>query len=152
MIKKTTIRPALQADYKALVNANIQLALETENLALDKQLVEDGVLAVFQDPSKGRYIIIEEDNQVIASLMITHEWSDWRNNNVAWIQSVYVAPTHRRLGYFTQLFQFVENLCKQGQYCGIRLYADKTNLAAIAMYRKIGLDDSHYLFFEKMNS
>ena len=145
------LRTAQLSDLDALVQSNLSLAWETEDLKLDQKTVEAGVRAVLEDPSKGRYLVVEQNKQIIASLMITHEWSDWRNKNIAWIQSVFVQKAERKKGHFTRLFGEVEKLCQKDEYCGIRLYADKSNQSALEVYQKLGLNDDHYIFLEKMN-
>src|ERR1700680_46633 len=97
-------RDATRADSKAIVFFQCAMARETEDMELDASICSRGVAGVFGDPSRGRYFVAESDGQVIASLLITSEWSDWRNGVVWWIQSVYVRPEHRRLGVYARLF------------------------------------------------
>ena len=139
-----------QLDY--LVQANIDLALETEALNLDYKTVEAGTKAVLEEPKLGLYFIAMHQGEVIASMLITKEWSDWRNNNNAWIQSLFVQKPYRSQGVFKQLFKHLEKLCNKGVFSGIRLYADRHNQNAIKIYQNLGLNDQHYIFFEKMNN
>lgn len=142
-----------EADISALdylTQANIDLALETENLILDPAIVRPGTQAVLEDPKLGVYFLAIHKNEIIGSMLITKEWSDWRNNNNAWIQSLFVQKPYRSQGVFKQLFKHLENLCNKGVFSGIRLYADKDNKKAIKVYQDLGLNDDHYIFFEKM--
>ena len=136
-------------DY--LTQANIDLALETENLELDQTTVRQGTKAVLEDSKLGVYFLAVHKDEIVGSMLITKEWSDWRNNNNAWIQSLFVQKPYRSQGVFKQLFKHLENLCNKGVFSGIRLYADKHNKKAIKVYQDLGLNDDHYIFFEKMN-
>lgn len=143
-----------EADLSALAyltQANIDLALETEDLALERPIVEAGTRAVLEDSKLGVYFLALHKGEIIGSMLITKEWSDWRNNNNAWIQSLFVQKAYRSQGVFKQLFNHLEKLCNKGVFSGIRLYADKHNEKAIKVYQDLGLNDEHYIFFEKMN-
>eukprot|EP00923_Selenidium_pygospionis_P026643 GHVN01047727.1.p2 GENE.GHVN01047727.1~~GHVN01047727.1.p2 ORF type:complete len:156 (-),score=25.07 GHVN01047727.1:1653-2120(-) len=144
----------IQADLSSLdylVQANIDLALETEGLTLDRDTVILGTRAVLDDTTKGVYLLAVHKGETIGSMLITKEWSDWRNNNNAWIQSLFVQQPYRSQGVFKQLFKEVERQCALGVYSGVRLYADKKNEKAIKVYQDFGMNDEHYIFFEKMN-
>ena len=86
------IRKAIPADASAIIDFQQKMAWETEQMTLVDEIITKGVNAVFKEPSRGQYCVAEEDGKVIASLLITYEWSDWRNTNVWWFQSVYVLP------------------------------------------------------------
>ena len=109
--------------------------------------VRAGCAAVLTDETKGRYYILEADGQPAAQLMITYEWSDWRNSNMWWIQSVYVITSHRRRGLFTELFGAVREAATAEGVEVMRLYADNGNARAHAAYIKLGMS-SHYACFE----
>ena len=132
------------------------MARETEDLELDREVLTSGVNAVFADPALGRYYIAEDDaddkGRVIGSLMITYEWSDWRNGTVWWIQSVYVIPEFRRRGIYAGLYAHVKTLVEQSTVRGIRLYVDKRNVPAQDVYTRLGMNGEHYLVFEWMKS
>ena len=144
------VRAATFDDVEFIAEANLAMALEIENLKLDKDTLFKGVRSVFRDPSKGRYIVGEYDGEVAGCLLITHEWSDWRNCNVAWIQSLFVKEEFRGKGVFKSMFASIEDLVKKGEYAGIRLYVDKSNDNAMEVYTGLGMDGNHYLLFEKM--
>jgi GNAT superfamily N-acetyltransferase len=147
------IREAKQNEVHIIAEFQQQMALETENITLKPETVSLGVAAVFSDSSKGKYIVAEIDNLVVGSLLITYEWSDWRNATVLWIQSVYVKPEFRKSGVFSGLYQFVKKWAENNNnIAGIRLYVDKTNEKARAVYEKVGMNGQHYLVFEKMKS
>ncbi len=147
----TTVKEASFSDADGIAGFQIAMALETENLQLDKILVQQGVNAVFEDTGKGRYFIALDDEKLIASLMITDEWSDWRNGYIYWIQSVYVLPEYRGKGVFKQMYLHIKALVQNDPaLSGIRLYVDKTNHKAQKVYKNIGMNDSHYQLFEWM--
>ena len=146
-----TIRKAKTADLKKIVDFQLAMAMETENLQLDLSTVEKGVNAVYQDISKGQYFVTEVNGEIAASLMITFEWSDWRNGMVYWIQSVYVQKQFRRLGIYSKMYAHIQDLVKTDDSVrGIRLYVDKTNMNAQETYKKTGMNGEHYQLFEWM--
>lgn len=125
------------------------MAAETENLRLDPDRVETGVAALLEDPSKGLYFVAEVDGAVAGQVMITYEWSDWRNGNIWWLQSVYVKQEFRRLGIFRALFKHLENLARaQAGVCGLRLYMHADNTRARQSYERLGMKHTRYEVFE----
>jgi ribosomal protein S18 acetylase RimI-like enzyme len=143
------IRIANLNDSETIIKFNYLLALETEGLNIDKKQLSKGVREILSDSNKGFYFVYEEDNQVIGQLMITREWSDWRCAYFAWIQSVYVDKNHRKKHVFRSLFDYVQKMVKDDpNYCGIRLYTDKNNLVAQSTYKKLGMNESNYIFYE----
>src|SRR2546427_10522405 len=145
---QVNVRVAGLEDGEILARCNEAMALESEGVRLDPATVRAGVRAVLADPEKGRYFIAERDGQVAGALLITYEWSDWRNACFMWIQSVYVDPAHRRRGVFSSLFRHVEKLASSQGYCGLRLYMDKENSAAWKTYEKLGMSHGSYIVFE----
>jgi ribosomal protein S18 acetylase RimI-like enzyme len=146
-------REGLPSDAAAIVDFQIAMARETEDFALDRKTCTRGVEAVFSDRSLGRYFVAEIDSNLIASLMITMEWSDWRNGVVWWIQSVYVRPEYRRRGVYAGLYDHVKRIAEANDMVkGIRLYVDKRNAAAQEVYRRMGMNGEHYQVFEWMKT
>lgn len=144
------IRVAKQNDAKALIEFNQLMAWETENKKLNVETLSKGVSALIADDSKGFYLVAEVDNQVVGSLMVTTEWSDWRNGVFWWIQSVYITADFRRQGIYGRLYARVKALAEQKQdVCGFRLYVEKENLAAQKTYESLGMEQSHYLMYEE---
>ena len=144
-------KQAKQTDYKLIAGFQQKMAIETENYQLNIDTVTKGGQAVFNDITKGKYYIVEEDEKIIASLLTTYEWSDWRNSQVVWIQSVYVLPKYRGLGVFKLMYSEIKKIVSENEnYSGIRLYVDKTNSNAIKVYNKIGMQGEHYSLFEDM--
>ena len=129
---------------------NLAMAQETERLQLDPEVLHAGVAAVLDGRVPGRYYVFEEGGRVLAQLMITFEWSDWRNCLVWWIQSVYVDPAHRRRGLYRQLYAVVREEARAAGAAGLRLYVDATNTGAQAVYAALGMDGGHYRVFEAM--
>ena len=143
------IRPARIEDCETIAQFTRQMAWETENLRLDAAVVSEGVRVVLENPAHGFYVVATQNEQVIGCLMITYEWSDWRNGVKWWLQSVYVEPNNRRRGIFGKLYKYVVNLAaEKDNICGIRLYVDKENTKAMEAYRSLGMHDSNYLIYE----
>lgn len=150
---KLLIRNAIPNDAEQIALFQESMAWETEKLKLDALKIRSGINAVFEDASKGRYFIAEYEGQIAASLLVTYEWSDWRNSWVYWIQSVYVATEFRRKGVYSAMYRHVQNLVEQhSDVAGIRLYVEKTNKNAQTTYARLGMDDQHYQLFEWMKS
>lgn len=147
------VRNAVAEDTRVIASFQLAMALETEGLMLDPEVVDKGVGAVFEVPTRGCYYVAEIEGTVIGSLLTTFEWSDWRNGTVLWIQSVYVLPQHRRKGVYRKLYRHVrETVEADPTLCGIRLYADVSNTTAHQTYRVMGMNADHYLTFEWMKS
>jgi len=145
------VRNATAKDAPVITDFQLRMALETEELCLDSVVVNAGVAAVFDDPSKGSYFVAEEAGAVIASLMITCEWSDWRNGLVWWIQSVYVTPKFRKRGVFACMYDFIKKQVETSvNVRGLRLYVDKRNELAQKVYTRLGMNNSHYDTYEWM--
>ena len=145
-----TIRPAQPNDTAVIVDFNMAMALETEQKELDRAVLTDGVQAVFNNPSRGFYVVAESDGKLIGSLMVTSEWSDWRNGMYWWIQSLYVLPKWRRQGVFRSLYAFVTRLARQdGAIRGLRLYVESQNTTARACYENQGMAQSIYTLYEQ---
>jgi ribosomal protein S18 acetylase RimI-like enzyme len=144
-------RDARPSDQPSIARFQVAMAKETEDLELDAATCAKGVAAVFDDPSLGRYFVAEEDGRVIGCLMVTYEWSDWRNGMVWWIQSVYVERDQRRKGIYAGLYLHVKELVQRDpRLRGIRLYVDHRNTAAQEVYRRLGMNGEHYATFEWM--
>ena len=145
------IRLATQEDCKSIIEFQLAMAIETENLQLDFQTVKMGVEAVFIDPSKGKYFVAEDNSEMVGCLMITYEWSDWRNATIWWLQSLYVLPKWRNKGAFSLMFNFLkEQIHALENVCGLRLYVDQSNKNAQMIYAHLGMTDDHYRTFEWM--
>ncbi|MBI5463501.1 MAG: GNAT family N-acetyltransferase [Ignavibacteriales bacterium] len=143
------IRPAVLADAPAIAEFNARIAEETEHRHLDLDTLSAGVRAVVSDASKGIYFVAETDRRVVGQLMITYEWSDWRNGNFWWIQSVYVDKAFRGRGVFKRLFAHVCNLAaKEHDVCGLRLYVDQENASAMKTYETLGMMKTSYEMYE----
>jgi ribosomal protein S18 acetylase RimI-like enzyme len=143
------IRPATPADAQTLADYNAAMALETEHKRLDPQRLLAGVRHAIGHPDTARYFLAEIDGRVAGQLMITTEWSDWRNADFWWIMSVYVHPDYRSRGVFKALYRHVETLARQDQgVCGLRLYVERENARAQEVYRRLGMKDAAYAVYE----
>jgi ribosomal protein S18 acetylase RimI-like enzyme len=144
------IRAAVPADLEALVAGNMALAEETERLRLEVETLRDGIRALLDSRAPGRYWVAEQDGRSVGQLLITFEWSDWRNRMIWWIQSVYVAPESRGHGIFRELYDTVRREAQAAGAGGLRLYVDTTNTAAQRVYALLGMNGDHYRVFEDM--
>ncbi len=145
-----SIRRAAVQDADFVVRAQLAMAAESEGLTLDLSTVTAGVRGVLEHPERGFYLIAEHDGAPSGCMLVLSEWSDWRNREVWWLHSVYVAPQARRAGLFRALYVHVTELGKQKGAAGLRLYVDRRNEAAKAVYRALGMTDEHYELFEQM--
>lgn len=145
-----TVRPATPADLDFLVQGNVRLARETENLELDVATVRLGITALLEGRAPGRYWVAERDGQPVGQTLTTYEWSDWRNQVVWWIQSVYVISSARQDGVFRTLYASIRDAARRDGAGGLRLYVDTTNTRAQQVYTSLGMNGNHYRVFEDM--
>ena len=149
MSERIQIRKAKKTDAEILAYFNTTMAWETENRELFQPVVKAGVENLISHPEYGFYILAEIEGEVAGTLMITSEWSDWRNGLFWWIQSVYVRPEYRRQGVFKRLYRYAESLARQqSEVCGLRLYVDRQNHSAQQTYRSMGMQATHYDLYE----
>jgi ribosomal protein S18 acetylase RimI-like enzyme len=145
------VRLATPQDAPVLVEFNAAMALETEHKELLPDVIGAGVHSLLGNPAAGFYVLAEKDDRVVGALMITKEWSDWRNGTFWWIQSVYVRPELRRQGVYKLLYRHVQELAgNDPAVCGFRLYVERENARAQATYRALGMKETRYLVFEEL--
>jgi GNAT superfamily N-acetyltransferase len=143
------VRDASLADAPVIAAFNAAMALETENVTLDPERVRAGVEAILADPAKGFYLAAFDGGDIAGQLLVTFEWSDWRNGAFWWIQSVYVKPGYRRRGVYRRLYEAVRERARLApDVCGLRLYVDRANGPAKAVYAALGMRRSEYEMFE----
>jgi GNAT superfamily N-acetyltransferase len=145
-----SIRKANLTDAEIIIDFQQKMAWETEQMTLATDTVSKGVKAVFSDANRGQYWVAEDKGKVVASLLITYEWSDWRNCNVWWFQSVYVLPEFRRTGIFRSMFHTIKREADKDGIAGLRLYVETNNLAAQHTYASLGMKSLHYKMYEWM--
>lgn len=151
-----SIRQATTDDRDRIVLFNQAMAKETEGRILDRGTLNRGVEAMLADPARGRYFVAEEkkiapaDPEIVGQLAVTTEWSDWRNGEIWWIQSVYVARSHRRRGIYGQLHRHVRAMAREAGVLGLRLYVERDNEAAQSTYRALGMLPSSYVMYEEL--
>ena len=143
-----TVRKAKETDSEAIISFQEAMAMETEGLRLDRTVLTPGVRRVFDDPSKGCYYVAEDEGSVIASLLITYEWSDWRNADVWWFQSVYVKKEYRRKGIFRLMYSYIRGEAEANGIAGLRLYVETNNIVAQKTYESMGMTGEHYRMYE----
>ncbi|MCY2968017.1 MAG: GNAT family N-acetyltransferase [Planctomycetota bacterium] len=147
---KITIRPAGPGDWETVVDFNCRLAEESEGKRLDRGHVEPGVKALLADARKGRYYLALIDGEIVGQLMHTYEWSDWRNGDIWWLQSVYVIPDRRRQGVFRALFEHLRTAAQDDPgVVGLRLYVEEQNAHAHATYANLGFQPGGYFVLEQ---
>ncbi|MCF7805693.1 MAG: GNAT family N-acetyltransferase [Candidatus Marinimicrobia bacterium] len=145
-----TVRRARRKDAGYIADYNIAMARETEDKSLDKNTVIRGVQSLMETPEYGFYLVAEVDGKVAGCLLITYEWSDWRNGLFWWIQSVYVAPEHRGQGVFRSMYEYVERSAREDEtVCGLRLYVEDENERAQSTYRALGMERTGYQLWEE---
>jgi GNAT superfamily N-acetyltransferase len=143
------IRAATAADVPTIARFNAAMAWETEGLKLDRERLRRGVEAVLADPNKGFYWVAELDGRPAGQMLVTPEWSDWRNGAFWWIQSVYVEPPCRGRGVFRALYEHAERLARsEPGVCGLRLYVEEHNEGAQQAYLRLGMKPTSYRIFE----
>ncbi|MDB2386425.1 GNAT family N-acetyltransferase [Shewanella sp.] len=144
------IRQGQSRDLCALVEFNQAMALETEDLTLNADTLSKGVSTLLNSPEKGFYLVADIAGEIVGSLMVTFEWSDWRASHYYWIQSVYIRPKNRRQGIYKELYQTVKDIAaKNGGAASFRLYVEHDNHPAQQTYRALGMRQSDYLMYEE---
>ena len=145
------MRRAEARDARSLVEFNLAMARETEAKELAPEVLGAGVARFIGRPEYGFYLVAEDAGRLVGSLMVTYEWSDWRDGLFWWIQSVYVLPSHRRRGVYRRLYEHVKRLAAEApDVRGFRLYVEKENRAAQATYEQLGMSETHYLMYEEL--
>ncbi|HYO47230.1 MAG TPA: GNAT family N-acetyltransferase [Gemmatimonadota bacterium] len=145
-----TIRAARAADADVIAEFNRRLASESEGRELDPDTLARGVAALLSDPTRGQYWVAEDEGEPVGQCLVTTEWSDWTNGRYWWFQSVYVAPEWRGRRVFRALWDHVESSArKEGDVASLRLYVERDNTSARAVYEKLGMEQTGYLVYEK---
>ena len=145
------IRKACLEDADVIAGFNQSIAMETEGRRLDDAVIGPGVRALLENPQRGFYLIVEVEQLPVACLLVTYEWSDWRNGMFWWIQSVNVISDFRRQGIYRRLYEHLKEMARvDGGVCGFRLYADNQNERAHATYRAVGMEKCRYQMFEEL--
>ena len=144
------VRSAADADIDRIVLFNQALARETEGRELDRKTVKSGVEALIEEPARGQYFVAQQAGDVVGQIMVTYEWSDWRNGNIWWVQSVYVSKQHRRQGIYRELHGYVRSMARQQGAAGLRLYVERDNESARRTYGALGMQASDYMMYEEM--
>lgn len=148
-VSRIRVRAAAVSDTDTITSFNLAMARETEDKELDRAVLRAGVQAALEDRSKCLYFVAEVDGQVAGQIMVTYEWSDWRNGNIWWIQSVYVASPFRRRGVFRALYEKVRSEAVAANAVAIRLYVERDNKVAQKTYENLGMSLSDYLVMEE---
>lgn len=143
------VRKATAEDAPIIAKFNQAMALETEDLVLADETILGGVTAQIENPEHGYYLVAEHNEAVVGCLGITYEWSDWRNGQFLWIQSVYIAPESRRLGAFKAMYDSILQTARETpNVCGVRLYVENHNERARSTYFALGMHKTHYDLLE----
>ncbi len=150
-MEEIDIRYGKPQDAEILAGFNISLADETERLKLDRSIVLSGVRDLMASPEHGFYLVAESGQEISGMLMVTSEWSDWRDGIYWWIQSLYVKPKFRRKGVFRALYDRVKDMASsRGGICGLRVYVDKRNAKARETYERLGMNKTGYEVYEHL--
>jgi len=153
MHKEIDIRQAIPADARQISSFNQNMAFETEGIRLESEVILAGTCRLIDNRNLGFYLVAECEREIVASLMVTTEWSDWRNGVFWWIQSVYVMPQWRRQGIYRRLYEKVKELAETDRdVCGYRLYVERENTTAQSTYRNVGMSQTHYRMYEELKA
>jgi ribosomal protein S18 acetylase RimI-like enzyme len=152
--EQLVIRVGELQDLDVLVEFNRAMARETEDKHLSLEIVTAGVETMLKNPNLGFYLLAENNKKIAGALMVTTEWSDWRNGILWWIQSVYVHPEFRRQGIYRKLYEFVKQKARNEQHqlkvCGFRLYVERDNIVAQKTYQALGMEETVYRIYEEL--
>jgi len=152
-MSEIVIRAAVADDWRTIADFNCRLADESESTRLDPAAIEPGVQKLLADPRKGRYFVACQGEQIIGQLMHTYEWSDWRNGDIWWLQSVYVLPEFRRRGVFRLLYDRLQSEAEgDPDVVGLRLYVERENEHAHQTYENMGMKQAGYFVMQRMFS
>jgi ribosomal protein S18 acetylase RimI-like enzyme len=135
-------------DAEEISENNIAMAYESEKVVLSRPIALSAVQNLINDSSKGFYLLAKDNNKIIGQLMITFEWSDWRNSTIWWIQSVYVSPDFRKQGVFHALYQELKRIAKENEISILRLYVHNQNKNAILAYDSLNMEKKSYIIYE----
>jgi len=145
------VRSAVPDDWPTIADFNHRLAIETEDTHLDPETLRRGVRALLRDSARGRYFVACRGERIVGQLLHTREWSDWRNGEIWWLQSVYVAAEFRRQGVFRTLYEHVRRQAIAAEtVVGLRLYVDHNNGPAHETYQRLGMERAGYFVMEEM--
>ena len=147
-MQPVAVRSATLSDAETLVDFNCRLAQESEDLILDRTTVHGGVVRGLQVGEEVRYFVAELEGRIVGQLMLTREWSDWRNGWIIWLQSLYVVAEYRRQGIFRAIFDHVRQHCLSEDVACLRLYVEEENHSAIETYIRLGFKDANYRVME----
>lgn len=150
MDEEIKVRDAVPGDAESIIRFNMAMAEETESKGLAREKIEPGVRAVFEGRYQAFYLVATVGDEVVGSLMVTTEWSDWRNAFFWWIQSVYVERGHRRRGVYRLMHEAVRARAGDSGACGCRLYVEKENAAARSVYSDLGMEETSYRMYEEV--
>ncbi|MDP1769762.1 MAG: GNAT family N-acetyltransferase [Nitrospirota bacterium] len=153
IVDRLNVRLATRGDAEQIVSFSAAMAFETEGRRLDLDRLSEGTRTLLESPDRGFFMVAELEEggnrQLLGQLMITYEWSDWRNGSFWWIQSLYVDPAWRRQNVFRRMHEAVMARAKTSpNVCGVRLYVEESNSLAQAVYRRVGLTPAAYAIFE----
>jgi hypothetical protein len=118
------IRKATQKDASTIIDFQQKMAWETEQMILVPEIIYKGVTAVFHNTTRGQYWVAEEGGNVIASLLLTYEWSDWR------------------------MYLCIKEEAETKGVAGLRLYVETNNSGAQKTYEALGMNSGHYKMYE----
>lgn len=150
MKNKIEITIGTTADIETIAQFQINMAMESEGYKLNHEQIVRGVSAVMSDANKGTYFVARVDGIAVGSLLLTREWSDWNNCWYWWVQSVYVMPQYRGKGIYKAMYAHVKDMAREHGVSQVRLYVDKGNTRAQEVYKKLGMDECHYLMYEEV--
>jgi len=141
------ITKATAKDAEAIAQNNVDLRLETENISIDFDLVLKGVQALINNRERGFYLVAKEQDAVIGQLMVTYEWSDWRNQDIWWLHRIFVQKSSRHTGVFTRLFEKIRLQARKNNVYALRLYLHELSNEVGVTYKKLGMTSSPFSIY-----
>jgi ribosomal protein S18 acetylase RimI-like enzyme len=146
-----TIRLGVLDDLDILTNFAVAMAYEIEKENVDRDQVKEATCSALADAAKALYFVAELGGEIVGSLMVTYEWSDWQNANYWWIQSVYVMPSTRRKGVYRALYDHVsEEARRVSGVASVKLYVYEGNEIAQQTYEALGMSKAPYYIYESV--
>lgn len=138
------VRDATTSDIDTIVAFTVREALEAEGLDTNDAAVRRGVAGAFGEQPVSKYWVAEDGDEVVGSISVVTEWSNFRGGNYWWIQSLFIVPAHRGTGLVQVLIDHVAGIAQAAGALDLRLYARTSNERATHAYVRCGFETAPY--------
>lgn len=132
-------------NYRQLTPADLPMVLEMNKTFREGFVVKENAAAFLADSRNWIFAAVEAD-QIIA-FAYGYELPRLNNiGNMLYIHEVGVAEPFQRRGIGTAMLAALREACREKGICRYFLFTDQKNIAANALYRKVGGEvsyDSH---------